>query len=104
MFARDVAICLKPDCLKNFVSAFGNEVRTCTSQASGFRDGIPLGSEGSRNLDAISLWETKEQADAYELATYPGIVQDLGRFFEVPPKFRVMSVMSSMQVTSTTAA
>lgn len=95
MFARSVALRLKPNGLANFMAAFENEVLPVLRRQAGFRDEILLGAEGSTNVNAISLWETKEQADAYEIAIFPGIVQDLERFFEAAPKVLVTSVLHS---------
>ena len=95
MFTRNVSLCLKADSLAKFVSAFENDVLPALRRQTGFRGEILLGAEGTTDVNAISLWDTKEQADAYEIAIYPGIRQDLDRFFESPPKVRVMSVISS---------
>lgn len=95
MFARNVSLRLKPDCLKKFVAAFENEVLPVLRQQAGFREGIMLGSEDTSHVNAISLWDTNEQADAYAIAIFPGILQDLDRFFDGPPKVRITSVISS---------
>lgn len=103
MFARNVSFRLKAASLPNFVLAFEKEVLPLLRKQAGFREEILLGGEGSTQVNAISLWETKEQADAYEIVIYPGILQDLDRFFEAAPKVRVTPVISSTITQSTVA-
>jgi hypothetical protein len=96
MFARNVSLRLKPNTLKEFTVAFEREVLPILRKQGGFRDEFMLAVDtAATHVNAISLWDTKEQADAYDIAIFPGIVQDLDRFFGAPPKVRVTTVISS---------
>jgi hypothetical protein len=95
MFARNLSLRLKPNTLTDFTRAFEQEVLPILRRQAGFRHEIMLIADGSSIVKAISFWDTKEQADAYELVMYPGILQTLDRFFDAPPKVRVTLVISS---------
>jgi hypothetical protein len=95
MFARNLSLRLKPNSLTDFTHAFENEVLPALRRQTGFRDEVMLAADGSSFVKAISFWDTKEQADAYEIAMYPGILQSLDRFLDAPPKVRVALVISS---------
>jgi heme-degrading monooxygenase HmoA len=95
MFARTISIHLKPNTLTDFSNAFDSEVVPMLRKQAGFRDEIVLAGEGTNNLNAISLWDTKEQADAYATSAYPGILKTLDRYLDGPPKVRVMNVVNS---------
>lgn len=96
MFARNVSLRLKSNSLKEFTVAFEREVLPILRKQGGFRHEIMLAVDtDSTHVNAISVWDTREQADAYDVAIYPGIVQDLDRFFDSPPKVRVTTVISS---------
>lgn len=96
MFARNVSLRLKPNTLQQFTVAFEREVLPILRKQGGFRDEFMLAVDAdATHVNAISLWETREQADAYDIAIYPGIIQSLDRFFDAPPKVRVTTVISS---------
>ena len=96
MFARDVSIRLKPNTLQEFTVAFERDILPILRKQDGFRDQFMLAADASApHVDAISLWDTREQADAYDIAIYPGIVQSLDRFFDALPTVRVTTIVSS---------
>ena len=46
-------------------------------------------------MTAISLWDTKEHAEAYSTAGYPQVLKTLDRVLDGTPKVRVSDVISS---------
>src|SRR5579863_5645256 len=95
MFARNISIHLKPNMLTDFSTAFEKEIVPMLRKQAGFRDEIVLAGEGTNNVTAISLWDTKEQADSYATTAYPDVVKALDKFMDGPPKVRVATVVSS---------
>ena len=69
MFARNVSIRLKPNTLKDFNQTFEKEILPMLRKQAGFRDEIALSGDDSTFVTAISLWDTKEQAEAYNTNT-----------------------------------
>ena len=61
----------------------------------GFRDEIALADENGTDVIAISLWDTKEQADGYATTAYPAVLTTLEDFLDGPPNVRVINVINS---------
>ncbi|HWH59487.1 MAG TPA: hypothetical protein VN682_17800 [Terriglobales bacterium] len=95
MFARNVSLRLKPNTLHDFQQTFENEVLPMLRKQAGFRDEIALAGDNDTYVTAISLWESKEQAELYNNTMYPTILKNLDKFLDGPPKVRVSSVLSS---------
>ena len=95
MFARNISIHLKPNMLTEFSTTFEKEIVPMLRKQAGFRDEMILSGENSNNVNAISLWDSKEQADAYSTTGYPEVLKALDRFLDGPPKVRVSNVVNS---------
>lgn len=95
MFARTVSIKLKANTLKDFNQAFEKEIVPMLRKQDGFRDEIALASDDSSYVTAISLWDSKEQAEAYNTTTYPTVLKTLDKYLDGAPKVRVSSVINS---------
>ena len=95
MFARNVSIRLKPNSLTQFTEAFDKDVLPILRKQAGFRDAITLSSEDGLHVTAISMWETKEQAEAYNTAAYGDVVKALEKVLDGAPKVRLTKVGNS---------
>lgn len=95
MFARNVSLRLKANTLRDFSHTFEKEIIPMLRKQAGFRDEIALVSDDSSYVTAISLWDSKEQADAYNTSTYPAVLKTLEKYLDGQPKVRVSSVISS---------
>jgi len=104
MFARNVSVHLKPNTLNDFKQTFEKEVIPILRKQAGFRDEITLAGDNDAYVTAISLWESKEQAEAYNSSTYPTVLKTLDKFLDGPPKVRVSNVISSTSHKLTAAA
>jgi hypothetical protein len=62
---------------------------------NGFRDEITFALPGGLDVVAISLWDTKEYAEAYNTAGYPGVLKILDKVLDGTPKVQVSDVISS---------
>jgi len=57
------------------------------------------------DVTAISLWDTKEHAEAYNATGYPEVLKSLNTVLDGTPKVRVSDVISStFQKTAAIAA
>lgn len=106
MFARNVAIRLKPNSFKDFNQSFENDVVPMLRKQAGFRDEIALSGDNDLHVTAISLWDTKEQAEAYDKDTYPTVLKTLDKYLDGAPKVRNSSVINSTthKITAVVAA
>jgi heme-degrading monooxygenase HmoA len=94
MFARNVAIHLKPNTLDEFKLVFAKEVVPMLRKQTGFQDEITF-STPNGNVIAISLWDTKEHAEAYNTTAYPQVLKSLGKVLDGAPRVRISDVISS---------
>jgi len=95
MFARNVSLRLKPNTLSEFTRIFDKEVLPMLQKQSGFRDEILFAVPGGLDVVAISLWDTKDYAEAYNAAGYPEVLKILDKVLDGTPKVQVSDVISS---------
>jgi hypothetical protein len=95
MYARNVAIRLKPNTLADFSKTFDTAVLPILRKQKGFKDEITFAMSGGMDVVAISLWDTKENAEAYNTAGYPQVLKSLEKVLDGTPKLRVSDVISS---------
>ena len=106
MFVRNLAIHLNPNSLPEFTRIFDNEVLPMLRKQTGFREEIAFSTSPSgTDLIAISLWDTKEHAEAYSTTAYPEVLNILDKVLDGDPRVRVSHVISStIHSTSAVAA
>jgi len=95
MFARNVSIHLKSNMLSDYTRTFENDVLPLLRKQNGFKDEITLADAGEVNVTAISLWENKTDAEAYNTNTYPQVLKTMARFIEGTPKVQTSDVVNS---------
>ncbi len=95
MYARNVSIHLKPSMLNDFNKTFEQEVLPLLRKQKGFKDEITFFVPDSNDLIAISLWENKESAEAYNTAGYPEVLKVLAKTFDGTPTVRTSEVIHS---------
>ena len=95
MFARNVSIHLKSNMLSDYTRTFEKDVLPLLRRQNGFKDEITLAGPGGVDVTAISLWESKADAEAYNTNTYPEVLKTLARFIEGTPKVLTFDVVSS---------
>jgi hypothetical protein len=95
MFARNVSIHLKSNMLSDYTRTFDKDVLPLLRKQRGFKDEITFAGPGGIDVTAISLWENKTDAEAYNTNTYPQVLKTLARFIEGTPKVQTSDVVSS---------
>jgi hypothetical protein len=95
MFARNVSIHLKSNMLSDYTRTFEKEVLPLLRKQKGFKDEITFAGEGEVDVTAISLWDNKIDAEAYNTNTYPQVLKTLARFIEGTPKVQTSDVVNS---------
>jgi len=104
MFARTLSISLKPNTLNDFTQTLDKEIVPMLRKQAGFRDEICLAGDANTHVTVISLWDSKQQADAYVTSTYPVVLKSLDKFLDGAPKVSVGNVISSTSHKLTPAA
>ncbi len=95
MFARTVSLRLKPNTLSEFTRIFDKDVIPMLQKQSGFQDEITFAAPGGLDVVAISLWDAKDSAEAYNTAGYPEVLKILDKVLDGTPKVQVSDVISS---------
>ena len=95
MFARHVSIHLKSNMLSDYTRTFDKDVLPLLRKQNGFKDEITFSSSGGTDLTAISLWDNKANAEAYNTNAYPEVLKTLARFIEGTPKVQTGEVVNS---------
>jgi hypothetical protein len=94
MFARNVTLHVKLHQTKDVTSKIEKEILPILRKANGFRDLITMSRENDETV-GISLWNTKEQLDAYANDTYPQVAKLLEPFITGVPEVRTYQVSNS---------
>ncbi len=95
MFARHVSMRLKPNSVTEFTRTLDKEIIPLLQKQKGFRDEIVLLAPGGTEAVGISLWDQKENAEAYNRETYPEVQKLLGKVVEGAPRVQTFEVSSS---------
>jgi hypothetical protein len=85
MFAREVVLQLKPNVFNELPITFEKEILPLLRRQKGFLDELLLVTPEKREVEAISLWESKEYAETYNRELYPQIEKIMARFIEGIP-------------------
>jgi hypothetical protein len=95
MFARNVSFHLKSNTYSDYTRTFENQVLPLLRKQKGFKDEITLSNPGSVDVIAISLWESKGNAEAYNTTTYPEVLKTLARMIDGTPKVQTFEAVTS---------
>jgi hypothetical protein len=95
MFARSVSIRLKPNSVAEFTQMIEKETLPVLRKQKGFQDEVMFVAQGGGEAVGISLWDQKEDADAYSRAAYPGVLKALAKVVEGTPQVRTYEVSNS---------
>jgi hypothetical protein len=95
MFARHVSLHLKPNSVREFTDTIDKEVTPLLRKQKGFEDEITFVASGGTEAVGISLWDQKENADAYNRGTYPQVQKALAKVVEGTPEIKTYEVANS---------
>jgi len=95
MFARIVSLHLKPNRVEEFTHIIENEVIPMMRSLNGFQDKIALVASGGLEAISLSIWDLKEDAEAYGRGTYREVVKALAKVVEGTPRVETREVSNS---------
>ena len=95
MYARNISIHLKSNMLSDYTRSFENDILPLLRKQKGFKDEITLSNPGSLDVVAISLWENKADAEAYNTNTYPDVLKTFTRMIDGTPKVQTFESVTS---------
>jgi hypothetical protein len=95
MFARIVSVRLKSNMLSDYTRSFEKDILPLLHKQKGFKDEITLSNPSSLDVVAISLWENKANAEAYNTNTYPEVLKTFARLIDGTPKVQTFESVTS---------
>ncbi len=95
MFARKVSMHLKPNSVVEFTQRLEKEIIPLLRKQKGFQDEITFVAPGGTEAFGISLWENKENAEAYNRGTYPEVTKILAKVVEGTSQLETYDVSNS---------
>jgi|SRR5581483_139641 len=95
MFTRNVSFRLKSNMLPDYIQTFQKEVLPLLRVQNGFKDEITFSILGGQDMTAISFWDNKANAEAYNTNTYPQVLKTLARVLDGTPKVQICEVVNS---------
>lgn len=95
MFARKVSMQLKPNSVAELTQRLEKEIIPMLRKEKGFLDEITFVVPGGKEAFGISLWESPENAEAYNRATYPEVTKILSKVVEGTPQVHTYEVANS---------
>lgn len=95
MFARRVSMHLKPNSAADLTQRLEKEIIPLLRKQNGFQDEMSFITTGGKEAFGISLWDRKENAEAYSRGTYPQVVKILANVVEGTPQVDTFEVSNS---------
>jgi quinol monooxygenase YgiN len=95
MFARNVSFYLKQNSHSDYTRTFENQILPLLRKQKGFKEEITLSNPGSLETIAISLWENKASADAYNTNAYPEVLRTFAKMIDGTPKVQTFEAVIS---------
>jgi len=95
MFTRHVTMKLKANSAAELTRIIENEIIPLLRKQKGFLDEITFVAPERSEAVANSFWDTKEDAEAYNLAGYQEVLKTLSKAVEGTPKVETFEVANS---------
>jgi hypothetical protein len=95
VFALNARIFLKTGAFTEFTKIVEKEVFPLLRKQAGFVDALTLLIEGRNESAYITLWDSKENADAYTRDSYPEVLSALWRVLDGNPSVQTYKVAAS---------
>src|SRR5437667_7706800 len=95
MFARTVTVRVKTNAVAYFNRTIENDIRPLLRKRTGFQDEMTLVAPDGNEAVGISLWDNKQNAEAYQRETYPEVQRILAKVIEGTPQVKTYEIGST---------
>lgn len=95
MFTRHVIMELKPNTAAEFTDIVEGKIIPLLRKQKGFRDEITFVAPDRSEAIAISFWDTKEAAEAYDVSGYPEVLKTLTNLVQGTPRVGTAELATS---------
>src|SRR3989442_13918385 len=95
MYARTVRMELKPNSVAEFTQLLEKDVIPTLRKQHGFKDEIAFVPVDGKEAVAIRLWEDRENAETYNRATYPEVLNTMTKVVTGAPQVHTLEGTNS---------
>ena len=95
MYARQVSMELQPNSHADFTRRIESEILPLLRKQKGFQEEITFVNPAGKDAFAISLWDSKESAEAYNRASFAEVTKLLSKLVEGTPRVKSYEVTNS---------
>ena len=95
MFARSVSFHLKPGRTTEFTQTLEKDILPMLRKQKGFQDEISFVAPNGTDAVGISLWDLKENAEAYARGSYAAVLKSMEPVVEGTPLVQSYDVCNS---------
>ena len=95
MFARRVSLNLKPNTKAEFAQQLDKAIIPMLRKQKGFQDEITFVVPSGKEAFGISLWDNKDNAEAYNRGAYLEVAKLLSKVVEGTPRVETYEVSNS---------
>jgi len=95
VFARIVTMRLKPNTGAEFTQTIEKRILPMLRKQKGFRDEMTFLMPGGMEAVGISMWDQKEQAEAYNSGAYSEVLRELSKVVDGTPRVQTCDVANS---------
>lgn len=95
MYARNVSMHLKPNTAAEFTRTLERDIVPLLRKQNGFADELTFVLPDGTEAVAISLWDTKDSAEAYDRTGYAEVLKGLSKVIDGTPVVRNYDVSTS---------
>ena len=95
MYARQVSMELRPNSRADFTRRIESELLPLLRKQKGFQDEITFVNPAGKDAFAVSLWDSKESAEAYNRTTFAEVTKLLSKLVEGTPRVKSYEVANS---------
>ena len=92
MFTRSVTMRIKPNTVAEFNKTLEKEILPLLQKQRGFQDELILVAPNGSEVVGLSLWDRKEDADAYQRTAYSEVQKILSKVIEGTPQVQTYEV------------
>ena len=95
MFARQVSMDLKPNSRAELTQKLETEIIPLLRKQKGFQDEISFVDTAGKEVVAVSLWDSKDSAEAYNRGPYAEVTKLLSKLVDGTPRVKTFEVANS---------
>ena len=103
MFARHITWKIKPNSSAEFNRIVDNEIIPLLFKHKGFREQMYFVAPERLEAVSVSLWDSKEDAEAYNRTAYPEVLKFLTTLIDGSPTLKTFEIASSTAQKAATA-